>query len=147
MLKYLVAAIAAVFPSLVLAQTGVDGRIISGPSGNPIANVHVSVIDARVAAISDERGRFTLQLSAGQHRIVARRIGFRADTVNVAVTQGARTSIEIRLVEAATIMAPTVVTGTRELQRREEGSVTVDVLDGAEVRRTRAISGLLIGFK
>lgn len=50
-----------------------------------------------------------------------------------------------RTVDSARVVAPMVVSATREAQRRQESTVTIDVLDGAEVRRTRAAhpSGLL----
>jgi outer membrane cobalamin receptor len=40
--------------------------------------------------------------------------------------------------EAATVVAPVVVSATRELQRRSEGSVTIDALGAADIRQTHA---------
>jgi len=36
------------------------------------------------------------------------------------------------------MIAPMTVSATREMRRRDDGSATIDVLDGAEIRRTHA---------
>ncbi|HVF38393.1 MAG TPA: TonB-dependent receptor, partial [Gemmatimonadaceae bacterium] len=46
--------------------------------------------------------------------------------------------VDFELSEAAAIVAPVVVSMTREMQRRADASATIEVLDGAEIRRTRA---------
>jgi outer membrane receptor protein involved in Fe transport len=63
----------------------------------------------------------------------------------VELAAGVTTTLDLSIESAATVIAPMTVSATRELRRRDEGSATVDVLDGAEVRRSRAShpSGLM----
>jgi outer membrane receptor protein involved in Fe transport len=51
---------------------------------------------------------------------------------------GATARASFALTEQAAVIAPVVVSATREQQRRGDASATIDVLDGAEIRRTRA---------
>ena len=54
------------------------------------------------------------------------------------MAEGAVVALELALREAAVVVAPVVVSATREEQKRAEGTSTIEVLDGAEIRRTRA---------
>jgi outer membrane receptor for Fe3+-dicitrate len=45
---------------------------------------------------------------------------------------------DFQLAEQAAVVAPVVVSASREVQRPREASATIDVLDGAEVRLARA---------
>src|SRR5688500_2898745 len=90
-------------------------------------------------AVSDALGRYRIAgLAAGRHTLVAQRVGLATERRFVEVTAGAIAKEDFTLREAATLVAPVIVSATREWQRRTEASATIDVLDGAEVRRTRA---------
>src|SRR5690606_40124620 len=84
-------------------------------------------------------------VASGAHLLVARQVGYAPDTARVSIEAGQRLALETRLREAASVLDPLTVSGTRELERRVEGSLTIDALSGSEVRRTRAShpSGIL----
>ena len=46
--------------------------------------------------------------------------------------------VDFSLAEVAAVIAPTVVSATREVQRRTDQSATIDVLEGAAIREVRA---------
>ncbi|MFL5575507.1 MAG: TonB-dependent receptor [Gemmatimonadaceae bacterium] len=116
----------------------VEGRVVSADRGRPLADVMVRVEGTTRGAVTDADGRFVVSgVPAGPHAVVAQRLGLAVGRQQVTVGAGA-TRADFSLAEAATVLAPVVVSATREAQRRSEASATIDVLDGAEVRRTRA---------
>jgi outer membrane receptor protein involved in Fe transport len=107
--------------------------------GAPLGDVAVFAPELRRGAVTDASGRFRFGgLPIGQVRLVAQRVGLGSDTLVVAVSPGVVTQADFALRDAAAVITPVIVSATRELQRRADGSVTIDVLDGAEIRRTRA---------
>jgi outer membrane receptor protein involved in Fe transport len=70
--------------------------------------------------------------------LVAQRVGLRSDTVEVVGGSDDTVRVSFTLSEAATVVAPVVVSATRELERRSEGSVTIDAIGAREIAETRA---------
>lgn len=141
-LAMLVALVGATLPASgqVSASPGtVVGSVVSARSGIPLAEARVSVAGSGRVVLTDARGRFRLgEVPAGARAVVAQFIGHAADTVAVEVVAGGVREVTFRLREAAVVLEPLVVSATRELERRAEGSLTVDALGGEEIRRTRA---------
>ena len=146
-------AVLTLLPSPALAQTVVDataggtlaatgavtGTVRSATDRRPISDVRVVVEGTRSGAVTDAGGRFRIAgLPAGPHTLVVQRIGFAAQRIEVVVEASADVATTVLLREEATIIAPVVVSATREAQRRTDASATIDVLDGAELRRARA---------
>ena len=85
--------------------------------------------------MSGEDGRYQIAgVPAGEYTLVAQRIGTTTSKSVVTVTGGrvARRSTS-RSPAPRRVMAPMTVSATREMRRRNEGSATIDVLDGAEL--------------
>ncbi len=121
------------------AQGHVEGTVRSARDGAPVADATVFIDGIRRGAITDAGGRFRIaSVPSGQRRLVSQRIGFASDTLTVSVADSATVTADFQLREAASVIAPVVVSATRELQRRSEGSVTIDALGGQDVRDTRA---------
>jgi outer membrane receptor protein involved in Fe transport len=135
-------AIAASAPRRLVAQQRGVGAIsgtITSSTGTPLSDVTVFAPTLRRGTLTESTGRFHLaNLPAGAVKLVAQRVGLLMDTATVTVQEGAAVHLQLTLREAATVVAPVVVSATRELQRRNEGSVTIDALGGAEIRQTHA---------
>ncbi|MDF1505949.1 TonB-dependent receptor [Roseisolibacter sp. H3M3-2] len=119
----------------------VEGRVTT-PAGVPLGDVMVLLQGAAGStprgAMTDEAGRFAVRgVPAGRYTLVARRVGLGEARRELEVG-AAGVRADLTLVEQATVVAPVVVSATRETQRRAEASATIDVLDGAEVRLARA---------
>ena len=125
------------------AQQGgtIAGTVTAAGSGAPLADVMVRVEGTPRGAITDAEGRFRIAAVApGRYAVVAQRMGLRAgrDSVTVAAAGAPGAALSFSLAPQATVVAPVVVSATRELQRRADASATIDVLDGVEVRVARA---------
>jgi iron complex outermembrane receptor protein len=128
-----------VLPAVLRAQGTIAGTIASARDNSPLADVTMFVAGLRRGAVTDADGHYRIQaVPAGQHRVVAQRVGFAPDTVSATVTESGVVTIDVKLKEAAVVVAPMVVAATRELQDRNDGSMTIDALAGQEVRVTRA---------
>ena len=134
------AAILAANAAASAQATGsIEGRVVSASSGEPVSDVIVRVAGTSRGAISAADGSFRVQaVPVGRHELMATRMGFAAWRDSVTVGADAVLALEIRVKEAAAVMAPVVVSATRERQRRSETATAIEVLDGLEVRRTRA---------
>lgn len=144
-----VRVIAVLFlPAALSAQgTGVvQGRIIASDANRPLADVIVRFESSPRAATTGTDGRYRIAaVPSGEYTVVARLLGYEEIRRVVRVTADATVTLDLTMTRSAAIVAPVVVSTTRELTRAQNSTVTVDVLDGLEVRRTRAAhpSGLL----
>lgn len=126
-------------------RTGTLRGRVTTPAGLPLGDVLVVVRPAdpteRLAprgTSSDDAGRWSLPaLPHGTWTVTVRRMGLATVTRTVTLAGDAAT-LDLTLAEQATVVAPVVVSATRETQRRAEASAAIDVLDGAEVRLARA---------
>jgi iron complex outermembrane recepter protein len=121
------------------AQGTVEGTVFASRGTARLSDVSVFVVGLRRGAVTDAQGHYRITaVPAGTQRLIAQRVGFAADTVSITVSEAASVAADFHLHEAATVVAPVVVSATRELQRRSEGSVTIDALGADEIRVTRA---------
>jgi iron complex outermembrane recepter protein len=134
----LVLLLGATMPAASLAQgpAGLSGRVTL--DGLAAADVSVYLVGTTRGAVTGGDGRYRIPgVVPGRYTVAAQRIGATARKIEI-VMGGEEATLDIALVSAATIMTPMTVSATRELRRRDEGSATIDVLDGAEIRRTHA---------
>jgi outer membrane receptor protein involved in Fe transport len=142
---------AAGTPGAAAATATLQGRV-TAPDGAPLEGVAVIVRPAAApgadsaargaapprGAMTDAAGRYAVpDLAPGAYAVTARRVGLAEQVRAVTLGKGAAAA-DFRLADRAAVIAPVVVSATRERQRRAEASATIDVLDGAEVRLARA---------
>jgi outer membrane cobalamin receptor len=132
-------AAAAALPPALWAQSSatLSGRVTV--AGIPAADVAVFIPGTTRGAATDADGRYRINgIAAGRYTVVAQRVGASVRREAISLADGESANLDFALENAATTIAPMTVSATRELRRRDEGSATIDVLDGAEIRRTRA---------
>lgn len=143
---------ALALPIHLAAQQGAPGRasvsgtVLSARSGLPLVEARISTVGLTRGTTTDAKGQFRLvDLPPGSWRIVAQSVAHTPDTLTVVVPMAAGSDLTFRLRDGAVVLDPLVISGTRELERRAEGSLTVDALSGAQIRETRAAhpSGIL----
>ena len=130
------------------ATTGtITGRVVDSTSQQPVANVNVVLEGTSRGSITRSDGAFVLAaIPAGTYRIRAVRIGYVAQRLQVVVTAGATSTVQLRLAVAAATIAEVVVTGYGT-QRREAvtGSVSTVNADEANVGQITTPTQLMQG--
>ena len=133
----LTALLLGAFASPAMAQqtATITGR--ATVDGAPAADVALFLQGTTRGTMSGDDGRFQIAgVTPGEYTLVAQRIGTATARSAVTVTAGQTLTVDVALTSAATVMAPMTVSATREMRRRNEGSATIDVLDGAELRNS-----------
>jgi outer membrane receptor protein involved in Fe transport len=127
-------------PTLAAQETGtIEGTVRATGSGAPLSDVAVFVQGTTRGAMTDAQGKFRiLAVPPGDRVVMAQRIGRARATETVHVAADSLARVDFSLTEVAAVIAPTVVSATREVQRRTDQSTTIDVLEGASIREVRA---------
>jgi TonB-dependent SusC/RagA subfamily outer membrane receptor len=126
---YAICAVALVAPA-ASADTHVAGTI-SGTvkeagTGQPVPLAQVLVEGTTLGTTTDATGRYTIAgVTAGAHRVTARRVGFTPLTSPVTVTDGGVVTLDFTLVHSATVLEQVVTTVTGEQRRVEVGHAVV----------------------
>ena len=116
------------------ASASLSGTVVDD-AGAPIQGVAVYALGARANALSAERGQFQLPLlTSGTYRVVARRTGYRPDTVTVDLAPDDSAALWIVLAPALTTLRGLVV----------DAAYTAPRLMAFEQRRLRSIGGRFI---
>ncbi len=146
MVRRTVVATAAALLMIVMLSDGaaaqqmgvIVGRVVSAADATPVAGVVVRVEGSARAALTGEDGRYRIVgVPDGMHVLTAQRVGHA--TARATVTVGGEGGVaNFSLSSEASVMQPVVVSATRELQRRQDASMTIEAVDGVEVRLTRA---------
>lgn len=85
------------------------------------------------AASTDAAGRAVLRSLAGGFTLTARRIGFRPDSVNLALRAGQDTTLTLELEETGEELEGVVVSATRSERRIADEAVRVEVISKEEI--------------
>jgi outer membrane receptor protein involved in Fe transport len=133
----LTALLLGAFASPAMAQqtATITGR--ATVDGAPAADVALFLQGTTRGTMSGDDGRFQIAgVTPGEYTLVAQRIGTATARSAVTVTAGQTLTVDVALTSAATLMAPMTGSATPEMRRRTQGSATIDVLDGAELRNS-----------
>lgn len=139
-------------PTGVWAQGTVAVRVVTDSGARPIPDAYVGIPMLQRSAITDSTGRATLErVPDGVHRVVARAIGFRPDSVVIELTDGVTREVTLRLhahmpvlqeirVTAPATRRPPKMVGFYERQERGIGRfLDREMLEKNEHRRTSDI--------
>jgi outer membrane receptor protein involved in Fe transport len=138
-----VAAVAVVLlaaPRLEAQEVGtIQGTVRAAGSGTPLGDVTVAVQGTTRGAMTDAQGRFRIvAVPVGERNVIAQVIGRARAVQAIHVAVDTVAQAEFSLTEVAAVIAPMVVSATREVQRRTDQSTTIDALEGAAIREVRA---------
>ena len=91
----------------------IDGTVVDGADGQPIAGAQVFIEALSIGGVTDEEGRYSIaNVPAGTHALSARIIGYLTATEDVTVTDGQATTVDLQLSFTALELDELVVTGT-----------------------------------
>ena len=137
-------------PAVVtIAQTGtITGTVTSASSNAPLPAVTVRVAGTPQGASTNADGRYTIVgVSAGEHIVVAQRIGFARDSMRVTVPDNGTVAADFSLREVATTLATVAVNvgyGTTE-RRNVTGAIASVSADQLEAQPVQSVDQALLG--
>jgi TonB-dependent receptor len=114
------------------------GRV-TGPGGQPVANVAVLLAGSRSGAATDRAGAYRIAaVPAGPQRVVVRYIGFKTDTVSVTVAAGATTRLDVPLEPAVVVLSGIQVVGERAgqltaINQQRQAQTVVNVVSADDI--------------
>jgi len=121
-------ALAVLVPKILIAQaTGQVAGRVTAEGGRPLPSVTVSIDGARLGAMTENEGRYTIgAVPAGRHVVRVRRLGYGPDSQTVTVAAGQTTTADFALVPQAVLLDQLVSIGYGTTTRRDlTGSVAV----------------------
>ncbi len=140
-------AIAAVNAAPAAAQTQtasasanfvIEGTVLT-PSGHPLPYVSVYVPAIKRGAFSDQRGHFRIMgVPAGDHLVIAERIGHKTAQRTVSVGNGMAVRVDFSLAEQALLMENVVVSASREAVKKTETAAAVSSVSSGVIAETKA---------
>ncbi len=90
----------------------ITGVVTDSSDNRPLTSVQVIVGATRLAAMTDDAGRYTItNVPAGRYNLTARRLGYRPETVPVTVGSGATLTSNFRLNAVGLTLDAVVTTG------------------------------------
>jgi hypothetical protein len=91
----------------------ITGTVTDAAAARGLPSAQVRIVGTRLAAQTDDEGRFTITgVAAGTYSIEARRLGYRPATVaNVVVTEGGTATANITMAAAPLTLEAVVTTG------------------------------------
>ena len=134
------------------APQGIVSGLVTDSSGSGIAGATISVIGASGIQLSESNGSFRIGgVPVGNRVVVARRIGFRPESLSVSVVADTIHTVSIRLEPVAQQVAPVIVTASSRYtgrlrgfnERRDRGIGRFFTADDIEKRRPRVVTDLL----
>jgi TonB-dependent SusC/RagA subfamily outer membrane receptor len=117
------------------------GRVTEARSGTPLEAVSVVVDGTRSGVLTAEDGSYRIPaVPAGEHTVIARRIGYTPGRKNVTVTGDQEVTVDFQLSADALRMSEVVVTGTSvETTRRQLGNA-VGTVDAQEISKSGSVA-------
>jgi TonB-linked SusC/RagA family outer membrane protein len=117
-------------------ETGtIRGVVNQVDTRTPIERATVTISGTTLAALTGADGRYAISgVTAGTHWVVARRLGYAADSVSVVARDGETVTADLTLHSVATQLAGVVTTGYGTQSRREvTGSIAT--ISGEDIRQ------------
>jgi outer membrane receptor protein involved in Fe transport len=138
--------VALMLVALVAAPVSAQGRgatvsgRVSDPSGQPIAQATVSIVELNRATMTDQSGSFQFgTVPAGRYNISARRLGY-APAASTITVGDAPSVVTLRLGSGAQQIEPLNVTATRAPEAALASPLPTSVLTGDQVDREGGVS-------
>lgn len=131
---WIAAILPLLVPSFVLGQQGtIRGQVVERESLAPLATATVQIVDADIGALTDQQGRYSLQVPAGTHEVQVSLIGYETTVQSVTVEAGETAELTVRMnISTLQLGEITVTTLAARETRREELGTDIESLN-AEV--------------
>ncbi len=131
-------------PALAHAQTAtptgvVRGKVTEATNGQGIPDAQVLVVGARLGAVTNGAGEYTLPgVPAGSRTIGVRRIGYQAASKLVTVIAGVTQTVDFTMRTSGVNLAEVVVTGTGAPTEKRKVGTSIASVDSSVLGRAPA---------
>lgn len=129
-MKRFIATLFLFLCALTIAQAQTTGTVFDAQTKEPLPGVTIQTTDGKTGTVTDNNGRFTLQLTTNQ--VIVSAISYRKQTVNVT-----KAGVKIALEPAIEDLQTVVVTASREAQKRTEAPVAISKLSARLIDDTK----------
>ena len=122
-------------PGVAVAQGTLQGTVTATDTGDPIAGARVLVKELNLSATTLEDGSYTIpDIPAGTHELEIELIGYQTVWLEVVITNGQTTGLDVDLSVGALELGGLVAVGSRAKPRTvTESPVPVDVIRTPEI--------------
>ncbi|MBL0171464.1 MAG: TonB-dependent receptor plug domain-containing protein [Gemmatimonadaceae bacterium] len=132
------AAIVAVLPLQADAQTrDISGKVTQVGTGQPIADVTISIVGQQVGVRTNERGEYRLRVPSSEVLVLARQLGFKRQTKRVGPAEN---TADFVLERDVLQLEGVTVTGVATTTDRRVASTAVATVNTAELNKVPARS-------
>ena len=131
----IVTLVALAQPGSALAQGTLKGTVTDAGTGAPIVGAHVTLTDLNMAASTVEGGSYEItDVPAGTHDVAVELLGYGPARLEVVITDGEATELNVGLTVEALELGGLVAVGSRAKPRTvTESPVPVDVIRTGEL--------------
>jgi iron complex outermembrane receptor protein len=124
-------------PLAAQSPAAIRGVVRDSADGAPLPRADVW-LDARVERRTNARGEFRFDsVAPGPHRLEVRRPGYAPRAHDLVLVAGRDLTVDLRLGAVATVLAPVVVTATRDARSLADVPVAVSVADSVTIASGR----------
>lgn len=132
---FVLVALVVVAPASAQQTGSITGMITDRSGGQALNGVQVSVDGSSRGALTDARGRYTIQaVPAGPVTVRATFIGYRTETTQTTVAAGQAATVNFMLGVSAVSLDEVVVTGTAGAAAKKELGATIATVSVANVQ-------------
>jgi iron complex outermembrane recepter protein len=134
-------AFAAGVPAVNADSATIEGYVIDGATGQPLAGALVRVVGLGRQDVSHEDGEFHLvNLPAGRHTVLVERLGYRRETRVVQLGRRESVRLRIEMRPSAIELPGIVVTGTTRASLGDQTVRPANVVGGQDLARSMDVT-------
>src|SRR5688572_813491 len=115
------------------AQTAIKGKVIDATTNQPVQGVTVSASNSQTNTITDKNGNFTLNNNSIQGNIRFTSVGYNPKNIAASASE-----LFVLLTPSCANLDEIIVSGNREIQRRREVPVAINVISKSTINDTKA---------
>lgn len=128
---------ALISAGMVKAQSStlkkIEGVVVDQES-KVIVSVNIRVQGSDIGSVTDDQGRFFLELPEGEHRLVFSSVGYQTKTLEVLVDAKEVKQISIQMEESVQELSSVVITATRSERQLSDLPVPLTVIPKEQIR-------------
>lgn len=137
-MKKLLCLLTIIFSISAFSQTIIKGTVVDDKDDDPLIGVAVAIRGTTTGAVSNEDGKFELEVKAGKVFLDFTYLGYDKKSTEVTIKEGEIKTVFMRLAETQKELDIVVVTGSKYEKKLGEETVSMEVLKGQQITQSSA---------